>query len=122
MAQGFLKSFDINLDVHSAGIYPAARVNQTAIKVMHEAGIDISANTPKNVDKYTGDEWDYVITVCDDAKESCPAFIGKVKHRLHMRFEDPSHATGTDVFIINEFRKARDEIKAGFFKFYLENL
>ncbi len=118
MAQGFLKSFDKNIEVHSAGTEPAAQVNQTAVKVMREAGIDISRQVPKSVDIYLKDEWEYVITVCDDAKESCPFFSGKVKHRLHMGFEDPSKATGTSEFIFSEFRRVRDEIKNGFYTLY----
>jgi arsenate reductase len=122
MAQGFLQSFDSKLDVHSAGTEPAKQVNQTAIKVMNEAGIDISTQHPKNVDIYVKDEWDYVITVCDNANETCPFFTGKVKHRLHMGFEDPSVYKGTDTQIINEFRRIRDEIKAAFYKFYKDSL
>ena len=57
-----------------------------------------------------------------EANETCPAFIGKVKHRLHMGFDDPSHATGTDEFIWSEFRRVRDEIKTGFYSFFLEEL
>ncbi len=122
IAQGFLESFDKSLDVHSAGTEPAKRVNQTAIKVMKEAGIDISQNQPKNVEIYLNDVWDYVITVCDNANETCPHFSGKVKNRIHMGFEDPSHFKGTEEQIINEFRKVRDEIKIAFQKFYIENL
>jgi arsenate reductase len=122
MAQGFLKSFDNMLEVHSAGTSPAPAVNPSAVKVMAEVGIDISKNSPKHVDEYLNDQWDYVITVCDDANETCPFFIGKVKHRLHMGFEDPSHATGSDEFIMSEFRRVRDEIKTEFFKFYNTNL
>lgn len=118
MAQGFLQSFDKNIEVHSAGTEPATQVNQTAVKVMHEAGIDISRNVPKSVDIYLKDKWEYVVTVCDDAKESCPFFSGKVEHRLHMEFEDPSHATGTNEYILSEFRRVRDEIKESFFTFY----
>jgi arsenate reductase (thioredoxin) len=118
MAHGFLQSFDKNTEVHSAGTEPASQVNQTAVKVMNEAGIDISRNVPKSVDIYLKDEWEYVITVCDDAKESCPCFSGKVIHRLHMGFEDPSHATGTNEYILSEFRRVRDEIKESFFTFY----
>lgn len=118
MAQGFLKSFDNKIAVHSAGTFPSSVVNPKAIKVMAEAGIDISQNSPKSVDEYLDDQWDYVITVCDDANETCPVFIGKVKHRLHIGFEDPSHATGTDEFIMSEFRRVRDEIKTEFLKFY----
>jgi arsenate reductase len=122
MAHGFLQSFDKSITVCSAGTEPARQVNSKAVQVMKEAGIDISHHTPKMVDKYINDEWDYVITVCDDANETCPVFIGKVKHRLHIGFEDPSHAKGTDEFIWSEFRRVRDEIKEGFYKFYVENI
>ena len=118
MAQGFLQSFDKNIDVHSAGTEPAKQVNQTAVKVMNEVGVDISQHKPKLVDIYLKSEWDYVITVCDDAKETCPVFFGKVKHRLHMGFEDPSLATGTDENIMSEFRRIRDEIKKSFYTLY----
>lgn len=122
IAQGFLKSFDNKIEVQSAGTFPSSVVNPSAIKVMAEVGIDISMNSPKSVDLYLDDQWDYVITVCDDANETCPVFIGKVKHRLHMGFEDPSKATGTEEFIMSEFRRVRDEIKTEFFKFYNDKL
>lgn len=122
MAHGFLQSFDPNITICSAGTIPAKQVNQTAVKVMKEIGIDISHHTPKMVDQYLMDEWDYVITVCDHANETCPAFYGKVKHRLHIGFEDPSYAAGTDDFIWSEFIRVRDEIKAGFWKFYVEQI
>jgi len=89
---------------------------------MKEAGIDISHYTSDAVTKYLGEEWDYVITVCGGANEACPAFIGKVKHRLHIGFDDPSHAVGTDEFIRSEFIRVRDEIKEGFYKFYTEQI
>ncbi|MBN1416480.1 MAG: arsenate reductase ArsC [Bacteroidales bacterium] len=120
MAHGFLQSFDINIIVRSAGTEPASQINPKAVKVMAEAGVDISHHTPTMVDQYLKDEWDYVITVCDHANETCPAFFGKVKHRLHMGFEDPSHMTGTDEFIWSEFRRVRDEIKESFWRFYNE--
>jgi arsenate reductase (thioredoxin) len=122
MAHGFLQSFDKNITVRSAGTEPASQVNPKAVKVMAEAGVDISYHTPKMVDEYINEEWDYVITVCDHANETCPAFFGKVKHRLHMGFEDPSHMTGTDEFIWSEFRRVRNEIKEGFYKFYIEQI
>lgn len=118
MAHGFLQSFSPALKVYSAGTRPAAQVNPTAVKVMQEAGIDISSHTPHNVEEYLGQEWDYVITVCGGANKSCPAFIGKVKHRLHIGFEDPSEATGSPEFILGEFRRIRDEIKERFLEFY----
>lgn len=122
MAQGFLQSFNNDLEVSSAGTEPAKQINQKAVQVMKEAGIDISHHKPKLVDQYLKDEWDYVITVCDDANETCPVFPGKVNHRLHIAFEDPSHATGTEEFIMSEFRKIRDEIEEEFFKFFNTSL
>ena len=110
MAHGFLQSFDKNIRVHSAGTYPAARINSTAVKVMAEAGIDISSHQPENVDRYINESWDFVITVCDDANETCPVFTGKVNYRLHIGFEDPSKATGSEEFILSEFRRVRDLI------------
>lgn len=122
MAQGFLQSFDDKITVRSAGTEPAKQINQKAVMVMKEAGIDISHNTPKHVDQYLGEEWDYVITVCDHANETCPLFMGKVKHRLHKGFEDPSNATGSEEFIMSEFRRIRDEIRTEFEKFYRTNI
>lgn len=118
MSHGFLQSFDKNIQVFSAGTNPAKQVNPTAVKVMREAGVDISHHTPTHVDQYLNDTWDYVITVCGDADEKCPTFSGKVKNRIHIGFDDPTHATGTDEFIISEFHRVRDEIKAAFTKFY----
>jgi len=122
MAQGFLKSFDKNIIVCSAGTEPAKQVNQKAVQVMKEAGIDISHRTPKLVDQYLNDEWDYVITVCDHANETCPVFTGKVKQRLHIGFEDPAGITGTEEFVLNEYRRIRDLIKEKFWSFYKRNL
>ena len=122
MAHGFLQSFDKSITVCSAGTEASGKLNQKAVKAMAEIGIDISHHTSDSVEKYLHEEWDYVITVCGGANEECPAFFGKVKHRLHMGFDDPSHAVGTDEFIWNEFRRVRDEIKTMFYQFYLENL
>jgi arsenate reductase (thioredoxin) len=122
MAHGFLQSFDPSLFVCSAGTEPAARVNPKAVQVMLEAGIDISHHTPKLVDQYLPEEWDYMITVCDHANETCPAFFGNVKHRLHIGFEDPSHATGTEEFVLSEFRRVRNEIKEKFYTLYINQI
>ncbi|MCX7987510.1 MAG: arsenate reductase ArsC [Bacteroidales bacterium] len=122
MAHGFLQSFDHNLMVRSAGTEPASAVNSRAIAVMKEVGIDIGSHIPTKVDKFLNEEWDYVITVCDHANETCPVFIGRVKHRLHIGFEDPSNAIGTEEYIMNEFRRIRDQIREAFWKFYNENL
>ncbi|MCX6168155.1 MAG: arsenate reductase ArsC [Ignavibacteriales bacterium] len=129
MAEGFLKSFskgidshDSQLEVNSAGTNSSKQVHPKAIQVMKEVGIDLSKNHPKMVDQFLGDSFDYVITVCDNAKETCPVFIGKVGKQLHIGFEDPADATGTEEEILSEFRKIRDEIKNDFYKFYEENL
>jgi arsenate reductase len=122
MAQGFLQSFNKRIEVHSAGTDPAPKVSSKAVKVMAEKGIDISHHTTKSVDQYLNDEWDYVITVCDNAKETCPVFIGKVKQRLHMGFEDPSKFKGSEEFIMNEFRRVRDQIKNEFYDFYTKRI
>jgi len=118
MAEGFLKSFDNNLDVYSAGTDPSDAVHPKAIQVMKEIGIDISKGYPKKVDQFLDDSFDFVITVCDNAKETCPIFIGDVKEQLHIGFEDPAEATGTEEEIRAEFRKIRDEIENDFREFY----
>ncbi len=122
MAHGFLQSFGPELTVCSAGTEASGKLNEKAVAVMKEIGIDISRHTSDPVDKYLDEEWDYVITVCGGANENCPAFFGKVKHRLHIGFDDPSHAVGTDEFIESEFIRVRDEIKEAFWKFYVDNL
>jgi arsenate reductase len=122
IAQGFLQSFNPDIVVRSAGTEPANVVNPRAVKVMRDLDIDISHHQPKRVDEYINEEWDYVITVCDHANETCPAFFGKVHHRLHMGFEDPSQASGTDEFIWSEFIRIRDQIKDTFREFYEEQI
>jgi len=122
MAHGFLQSFDPNLTVCSAGTEASGKLNAKAVAVMNEAGIDISHHTSDSVDLYLNDEWDYVITVCGGANENCPAFLGMVKHRLHIGFDDPSHAIGTEEFIWSEFIRVRDEIRKRFHEFYISNL
>ncbi len=122
MAEGFLKSFDATIEVHSAGTAPSTEVHPKAVVVMQEIGIDLSANYPKKVDEFLDQEFDYVLTVCSGAKESCPTFTGKVKHQLHIGFDDPADATGTEEEIYSEFRRIRDEIKRDFYAFYQKSL
>ena len=122
MAKGLLQSFDSSLIVHSAGTKPAANVNEYAIKVMAEIGITIGLTKPKSVNVYLGEDWDYVITVCGGANEFCPIFYGKVKHRVHIGFDDPSLFTGSEEKILDEFRHVRDKLKLRLYKFYEENL
>ena len=122
MAEGFLKSFDDNLEVYSAGTKPAEKINPFAVKAMKEIGIDISAGIAENVDKYLDQSFDYVITVCDNAKETCPVFIGDVKHRLHIGFDDPADAVGSEEEVMPIYHRVRDEIKREFYEFYLKEL
>lgn len=122
MAEGFLKSFDKNLEVFSAGTKPSSQVHPKAIQVMKEMEIDLSGNYPKHSDQFINDPFDYVITVCDNAKESCPVFMGKVGKQLHIGFEDPADATGTEEEVLAVFRKIRDEIKRDFFEFYTQEI
>ena len=114
MAEGFLKRFAPGAQVFSAGTEPASTVHPKAILVMGEKGIDISRNRPKSVDQFLHQLFDYVITVCDGANESCPAFTGSVAHRLHLGFEDPAKVTGNEQFVLDEFRRIRDEIESTF--------
>ncbi|HUX61521.1 MAG TPA: arsenate reductase ArsC [Ignavibacteriaceae bacterium] len=118
MAEGFLKSFNPDFKVYSAGTYPSSIVHPKAIKVMSEVGIDLSKNYPKSVNQFLNEPFDYVITVCDNAKETCPIFIGNVGKQLHIGFEDPAEAQGTEEEILSVFRQIRDEIKKEFYEFY----
>jgi arsenate reductase (thioredoxin) len=122
MAHGFLQSFDRSLEVYSGGTEPMAQVNAKAVEVMKEVGIDISSHTPTHVNTYINQEWDYVITVCGGANESCPIFAGRVGKRLHIGFDDPSHAIGTQEFIDSEFRRVRDEIRNAIARFYITEI
>ena len=122
MAHGFLQAFDNRLQVYSAGTKTAKEVHPMAVKVMDDMGIDLTRHSPKSVNLYIGQEWDYVITVCDGANENCPTFTGNVRNRLHIGFDDPSEATGTPAFIHSEFQRVRDEIRARFYAFYQNEL
>ncbi len=122
MAHGFLQSFDKNLEVFSAGTEASGKLSSRAVQVMKEIGIDISHHTSDSVVTYLNDEWDYVITVCGGANEKCPVFTGKVRNRLHIGFDDPSHATGSENFIMSEFYRVRDEIKTAFKELYTTKL
>lgn len=122
MAHGFLQSFDSRIQVASAGTEASGKLNPTAVQVMKEVGIDISHHTSDSVSKYLDQEWDFVITVCGGANENCPAFLGKVKTRLHIGFDDPSHAVGSPEFVMSEFYRVRDEIKKAFYQLYTEKI
>jgi len=111
MAEGFLRSYDPEIEVFSAGTEPSDQVHPKAVEVMQELGIDLSSHHPQKVDEFMDDSFDYVITVCGHAKENCPVFLGEVKQHLHIGFEDPAEATGTEEEILEEFRRIRDEIR-----------
>ena len=119
MAEGFLRSWDGTLEVFSAGTAPAAGVHPLAVAVMREAGIDISRARPKNVDRFLREPFDHVITVCDNARETCPVFSGTVGRRHHFGFADPAAAEGSDEEILAEFRRVRDEIRIRFHQWYV---
>lgn len=110
MAEGYLRYYaGSKAEIYSAGI-EAHGVNPRAIEVMKEDGVDISYHTSNNVNDYAGMDFDYVITVCDNAKENCPYFSSKVK-TIHHNFPDPAKALGTEAEIMNQFRKVRNQIK-----------
>lgn len=122
MAEGFLKSFGDDIDVYSAGTSPTSYVHPRAVAVMKEIGIDISRNKSKHVFQFLSQPFDYVITVCDNAKENCPVFTGDVIHRMHMGFEDPSWAMGSEEEMLSAFREVRDKIGTAFREFYSKEI
>jgi arsenate reductase (thioredoxin) len=111
MAEGVLRhDGGDGFEVESAGVKPSS-VRAEAIQVMREIGIDISGHRSKSVDEFTGQDFDAVITVCDNAKETCPAFPGKTE-RIHQSFEDPPPpGVGSDEERLSIFRRVRDEIR-----------
>jgi len=111
MAEGWIRHFaGDRAMVFSAGVSPH-RVNPRAIAVMAEAGIDISHHTSNHVDEFLEKDIDIVLTVCDNAKETCPVFPKRVR-TVHHAFHDPSFTVGTEEEILNDFRRVRDEIRA----------
>jgi arsenate reductase len=110
MAEGLLRHDAGNIyDVFSAGTKPT-RVRPEAITVIREVGIDISGHRSKSVDEFAGQPFDYVITVCDNAKESCPIFPANTK-RIHWSIEDPAAVQGSEEERLAAFRRARDELR-----------
>ena len=121
IAESYIASFaGDKAEVYSAGIETHG-VNPKAIAVMKEDGIDISGHTSNNINEYRDIDFDYVITVCDNAKERCPFFPSKAK-KFHQNFPDPAKAKGSVEEVMNEFRKVREMIKAYSKKFVEENL
>ena len=113
MAEGLLRhDAGDRFEAFSAGVNPSA-VRPLAVAAMREVGIDISGQRSKSVDEFTGEEFDYVITVCDNANELCPVFPGNTK-RIHWSFEDPAAAGGEEAAQLAVFRRVRDQIRERF--------
>jgi arsenate reductase len=111
MAEGFLRHLaGDQFEVYSAGLKPSF-VNPLAIQVMAEVGVDISSHTSDHLDKYLNERFDYLITVCDNAKESCPVFPAGAGTQLHWSFEDPAEAKGSEEGRRVVFQRVRDEIR-----------
>ena len=109
MAEGLLRHLaDERFEVMSAGVSPT-QVRTEAVTAMREIGIDISHHRSKSVDEFAGQEFDYVITVCDNANEQCPVFPGKTK-RIHWSFDDPAAVEGDEARRLSEFRRVRDQL------------
>ncbi len=121
MAEGILRHDGVGrFEVESAGVAPSL-VRPEAIQAMQEIGIDISGQRSKSVDEFTGQEFDYVITVCDNAAENCPVFPGKAE-RIHQSFEDPpAPGVGSDESRFDIFRRVRDELRKWMSEFIREH-
>jgi len=117
MAEGLLNNICGNTyEAYSAGSTPTS-INPSSIQALKEIGIDISSHYSKSTEDFMGIQFDYVITVCDNAKETCPFFPG-AKNYIHKRFEDPSIIDGTAEDKLNAFKKSRDEIKRWVIEFF----
>lgn len=111
MAEGFLRAVaGDRFEIASAGT-EATRVHPLVIRAMEEVGISLTGHASKTLDRFLGQPWDYVITVCDNANERCPLFPGRTG-RIHWSFADPSQSTGTEEERLRTFRRVRDEILA----------
>jgi len=111
MAEGFVNHLlGDTWEARSAGTKPMERLHPLAVRVMAEAGVDVSRSTPRSVAEFLDDPWDLVVTVCDSAQESCPVFPRPVP-KVHMPFDDPASARGTDKQRLSVFKRVRDEIR-----------
>src|SRR5210317_119174 len=121
MAAGIVKNdFGDSIETYSAGTNPK-QVSRLAIMVLDEIGIDISSETSDHIDKYKDMQFDYVITLCDDANENCPVFFGGVQ-RLHMGFNDPPHSNDPTAENLQQFRDVRDAIRYKIKNFFASEL
>lgn len=121
MAHGILQALNNDVHVYSAGTKPAKRVHPMAIKALKEFDIDITHHVPMHVDHYIKERWDYVITVCNDAENDCPVFIGNVKHRLHIGFEDPAIESDNKDETLQKFKDIRNQILIEFFRLNMKS-
>ncbi len=123
MAEAVLRALSNGqIDVHSAGTDPGQEVHPLAVRVMKEIGLSMHGHYPKSVETFLHQPFDYVLTVCGEAEERCPHFSGAVRHRLHIPFEDPARATGTEEECLQIFRRVRDQIIARMFALYHSRL
>lgn len=121
LAEGYLRHFAKDkAEVYSAGVETHG-VNPRAVAIMKEDGIDISGHTSNNMDGYRDIDFDYVITVCDNAKERCPFFPSKAQ-KFHHNFPDPAMATGSETEVMEQFRSVREQIKAYSWDFVQQNI
>lgn len=112
LAEGWLRHLGGDrYEALSAGAKPAGYVHPLAVRVMAEAGVDISRQRSKSIEEFAGQSLDVLVTVCDRARESCPVFTG-AKRTIHRQFDDPAHATGSEAEKLAVFRRVRDEIRA----------
>ncbi|UPU38248.1 arsenate reductase ArsC [Geomonas paludis] len=117
MAEGLANHFlGDRFEAYSAGT-EATRVNPLAVKVLAEMGIDISGHRSKTLDEFDGESFDYVVTLCGDANDKCPLYIGGTQ-RSHHGFDDPSRCAGTEEEVLPEFRRVRDEIKTWLLEYF----
>ena len=117
MAEGLLRNFyGDRFEVFSAGTHPTS-INPNAVNVMQEIGIDLSDHKSQSVQEFVGQSFDFIITVCDNAKETCPVFLGEAQ-KLHWSFYDPAEAKGTEEEKLNVFRQVRDEIAEKFKSYF----
>lgn len=113
MAEGLINArLGDDFIAYSAGTKPSGYVHPNAVAVMAELGIDLSRNTSKSTDEFRGQAFDFVITVCDEANENCPVWLGSAGKRVHIGFEDPAHATGSPDEVLAVFRSVRNQIAA----------
>lgn len=119
MAHGYLQSFDPYLRVYSAGIKSENPLDENAVRVMSLKGIDISQQPQNCIDQYLNEGWDYVVTLCEEARKLPPMFLGKVKRRVNLDFDDLSYIEGPEAFIESEYIRVRDEIGEQLYRFLI---